>query len=689
MSYISLASNANQTYVGAQSNDWILTAAGTSNVYVGNAVNYMMISSNLVLSSNAAFCNLTVPTTLDLTGATVVGFLNHAFSNASVSNLTVNTLSNLGAAYFGGAVSAPGQTITAATFAGALSGNATTATNAQGLTGSPAITVSGVTSTGDITASGRTVTAQTFTGALTGNASSATTAAACTGNAATATTAAACSGNAATATTAAACTGNAATASSCTGNSATATTATNAQGLTGSPAISVSGVTSTGDITASGRTVTAQTFTGALNGNAATATTAAACTGNAATASNLSGTPSINVTNVTSSGTLTCAGFSNSEGFSNAGNAVFGGSISAGNLGMFRNRIINGDMRINQRGATSLTIPNQVYTYMIDRFHVFTQSAGSVLCTKVALTTSDTPYQKGFRSSFKCAASSTTSIISSTTVYIKQLIESANIQDLNWGTSYGSSVTVSFWSRCVGAPSLPVTITTVNMDYFYNANIVVTSSGAWQYNTLTIPAPPSGSTWETADLSACGMQVMIGSYSASGLSSTLGWINGYSVGTTASSTWFTTIGNYVEFTGVQLEKGTIATPFEFRPFAVELQLCQRYYEIGPSIAPFVFQSGTSGFVSGSFAVVKRAPPSIIKFNTGLLAVRNDLATAINSGQWNSLGTITNTTNQPNMTVVTTTAFIQQFNSELGFTSTGVTFVFSGSTSGVWVVSAEL
>ena len=56
-----------------------------------------------------------------------------------------------------------------------------------------------------------------------------------------------------------------------------------------------------------------------------------------------------------------------------------------------------------------------------------------------------------------------------------------------------------------------------------------------------------------------------------------GWSPSYSVGTLTSTTWFTTPGNYVEFTGVQLEKGSTNTPFEFRPYAIELQLCQRYF----------------------------------------------------------------------------------------------------------------
>ena len=262
----------------------------------------------------------------------------------------------------------------------------------------------------------------------------------------------------------------------------------------------------------------------------------------------------------------------------NTGNIITSGNICAGNLGMFRNRIINGDMRINQRGIKSLTLPLNANTYTIDRFVCYTAGTGVCAMSSVTLVNTDAPYQYGHRTSLKNAI--TTAYGTSIANYHipSQVIEGNNIQDFNWGQSFGQSVTVSFWSRTSGITSLPVTVRNSAATYSYNANVAVASNGTWQYNTVTIPAPPIGSigTWDEI-----GMNLFIGGiqFGRSGLASTTGWVAANSIGTTASTPWITTIGNYIEFTGLQLEKGTIATPFEFRPYHTELQLCQRYYYV--------------------------------------------------------------------------------------------------------------
>jgi hypothetical protein len=93
---------------------------------------------------------------------------------------------------------------------------------------------------------------------------------------------------------------------------------------------------------------------------------------------------------------------------------------------------------------------------------------------------------------------------------------------------------------------------------------------------LTVPPPPNGSPWNLGT-NVHGIYLYIGGFSPVIATGTLNtWqIANYksSVGTT---NWLVNAGNYIEFTGVQLEKGTVATPFEFRNYAQELQLCQRY-----------------------------------------------------------------------------------------------------------------
>ena len=312
-----------------------------------------------------------------------------------------------------------------------------------------------------------------------------------------------------------------------------------------------------------------------------------------------------------------------------AGNAIISGNISAGNLGMFRNRIINGDMRINQRGVTSLSLPLNVgntapwCTYTVDRFMTTNIGTGVCTFTNGVLLNTDTPYQYGLRASFKNTITTAYGTTSGNLQAQGQLIEGNNMQDLNWGQSFGQPITVSFWSRTMGITSLPVTIQNFAQTYSYNANIAVNASAVWQYNTLTIPAPPGG-IWDNV----FGMRLMIGgiNYANAGLATTTGWVNASSIGTTSSTPWITTVGNYVEFTGLQLEKGTIATPFEFRPYAIELQLCQRYYEILLSQSGYNNNYYTSHYASAAgagasalfaYKVTKRASPTVITTITGL------------------------------------------------------------------------
>ena len=293
------------------------------------------------------------------------------------------------------------------------------------------------------------------------------------------------------------------------------------------------------------------------------------------------------------------------------------GNISAGNIGMFRNRIINGDMRINQRGINGTFSTNQ---YTVDRFFILTQQ-GTYTFSNNSLSSSDLPYQYGFRNSFKNTIATAFTMNTSMALYHSQNIEGYNIQDFNWGQTYGTPVTVSFWFRGNGVALLPITISNSANSYSYNTNVTINASNTWQYVTVTIPAPPTASagSWETGSgsLSGIGLKLYIGSFlNNGGALSTNGWSQTYSVGMTSSTIWFTTVGNYVEFTGVQLEKGTIATPFEFRPFAIELQLCQRYYELVGLYGWMGAYNGPAAMSAAiKFQVPKRNAPSVALIGT--------------------------------------------------------------------------
>ena len=256
-----------------------------------------------------------------------------------------------------------------------------------------------------------------------------------------------------------------------------------------------------------------------------------------------------------------------------AGNAIINGNISAGNLGIFRNRIINGDMRINQRGSTSVNLNSggSLRTFLIDRNYFF--SVGSNMTTsQVTLSTSDAPYARGFINAFQTNVTANTD---GNMGFFGSIIENVNFSDFMWGTAYAVPITVSLWVKTnlpTGAKS-SIAVKS-GSDFVYFAQYTIVATGVWQYVTVTIP-PPATSQWTP---NSTHMTIIWGASWGDINVSPYAWhgINHYNaVGDTSG--FYAISGNYFMGTGLQVEKGLIATPFEFRPLAIELQLCQRYF----------------------------------------------------------------------------------------------------------------
>jgi hypothetical protein len=285
--------------------------------------------------------------------------------------------------------------------------------------------------------------------------------------------------------------------------------------------------------------------------------------------------------NITADGRLGVGVVNPTQALEVAGNAVFGGNISAGNLGMFRNRIINGDMRIAQRGTSLVTSTGTNTTYgSVDRFGVaYSITTGGLTHAQLNLSDTDIPYQYGFKNSFRLTAS--TACTSYSYIFALHVIEGINISDLNWGKPYGVGVSISFWLRTNSASGGYTVLTLRNANAggsqnTINFDIKINSQSQWQYVTIQVPPPPITTSWNINN--SAGIEIFIGSYSTYRTANIGGWVvNNSFIGTTNTTNIWATLNNYIEFTGVQLEKGTIATPFEFRPYPIELQLCQRYY----------------------------------------------------------------------------------------------------------------
>jgi hypothetical protein len=197
-----------------------------------------------------------------------------------------------------------------------------------------------------------------------------------------------------------------------------------------------------------------------------------------------------------------------------------------------------------------------------------------------------------------------------------QVIEGYHVADLMWGTSFGVPVTLSFWFR-TNAPTGSVFNVALGM-FGAQAQYLTTVTappGTWQYQTISVPPPPNGTSFNSG--TAGGVSVHIAPY---GLVQTgTGWnATGNAFTTQGSYNWPGLAGNFIHVTGVQLEKGTVATPFEFRNYAQELALCQRYYQVfgpGNTTGYSRFGAGTlnlayQGFFAIPLQVSMRAAPTV-------------------------------------------------------------------------------
>ena len=177
-----------------------------------------------------------------------------------------------------------------------------------------------------------------------------------------------------------------------------------------------------------------------------------------------------------------------------------------------------------------------------------------------------------------------------------------------WGTAYACPVTVSFWLKTNVAAGSTISVTLNNQgNVNYATSVTVAAAGAWQFCVLTVPGATTG-TWSTG--ATGGLWLMLGGYcTQQNAPASNAWTTGY-YNYSGVTNWASTVGNYVSFSGVQLEKGTIATPFEFRPYAVELGLCQRYYEVLLSLTVSSDISNGNGRVPWYYKSQKRSNPAI-------------------------------------------------------------------------------
>ena len=315
------------------------------------------------------------------------------------------------------------------------------------------------------------------------------------------------------------------------------------------------------------------------------------------------------------------------------GNVSVTGTLSTPNTFGFKNRIINGGMVIGQRNAGAAVTANEGFP--VDRFKLgFGNSTGAFSAQQT------TTAPAGFINSVKYLTT-TADVSLGATEYatLFQPIEGLNVADLAWGTASASTVTLSFWCRSSVTGTFGGALRNSSGTRSYPFTFAISVIDTWEQKTITIAGDTSG-TWLTTN--GVGIYLNIGMGTGTTYSGTAGaWAGANYLSATGAVNLIATLNADFYITGVQLEKGSTATSFDFRDYGRELAMCQRYYQnsfavgnvpgtsvaVKDSVTVTAWSDGNAPF-QGMFPVPMRVSPTVTLRPRG----------SVTTGQVNSDGT---------------------------------------------------
>ena len=273
-----------------------------------------------------------------------------------------------------------------------------------------------------------------------------------------------------------------------------------------------------------------------------------------------------------------------------------------------KNRIINGAMMIDQRNAGA-AIAGGGGGYPVDRFSAFATGVTSSVITvqqvsdaptgfinslKFTVTTAGTGYGAGGRSG------------------VYQRIEGYNVADFVFGAAGAATITLSFWVKSSIAGAFSGSLSNNAGDRSYPFSYTINSTGTWEQKTITIAGDITG-TWLKDNGRGINVEWCLGAEAAK-LGTANTWASTWYTGVTGTTALINTLNATFQITGVQLEKGSTATSFDYRPFGTELALCQRYYESRTTNGNMLFSMPTptdaSRWLNYQFKATKRANPTM-------------------------------------------------------------------------------
>ena len=301
------------------------------------------------------------------------------------------------------------------------------------------------------------------------------------------------------------------------------------------------------------------------------------------------------------------------SGIEASGIGITCANINGTQIGGRRNIIINGAFNVAQRGTSSTSTGYKT----VDRFRFsYGGTAEAPTQPQVDLSSSDTPYSLGFRKSYKITNGNQTSgADAGDYIAFYTALEAQDLANSGWNyTSTSSNITLSFWAKSSVAKTFIVKFTTIDgTQQAYNHSFTL-SANTWTKVTHTLPG--------AADIQFDnnvnnGLEIQWDMYS--GTTYTSGstvnqWVayNGYTSTPDQTSDWYTTNDATFEITGVQLEVGSVATPFEHRSVADSMLRCKRYFQPFIQYAEYVSGgTGNLGFPYTAFTVPMRASPTFV------------------------------------------------------------------------------
>ena len=272
-----------------------------------------------------------------------------------------------------------------------------------------------------------------------------------------------------------------------------------------------------------------------------------------------------------------------------------------------KNRIINGNMAIDQRNNGSSATANS-NAYFVDRLQLQASGSPPVLTGERV---TDAP--NDFKYSMKFTTNATTdTLTASEAVTPRQNIEGFNVADFNFGNANAKEFTVSFWVKGSVTGTYGFCVMNAGFNRHYVTTYNINSANTWEKKTITLTADTSG-TWDAT--TGVGVRIMFPIDTGPDMETTTTetWGTGDYRRTsscvkllqTSSATW--------QITGLQVELGSAATPFENRSYGTELALCQRYYQV---ISVTLSAFNTNGLVGFTFLTEMRAAPTVTRAYVG-------------------------------------------------------------------------